>query len=157
MQIGTFFSVSEQTAFFLLSVVLGAALGIVYDVFRAVRIIFPPAARSAAVAAEDVLFCLIYGFCIFCYSAAVCGGELRFFMLLGSLLGFTLYILTLGNTVTGILRQAAAAVYEILRKVYSLLLEPFVNFFKKLCQKVCSVFVRNHKNKQKIALSKKNP
>lgn len=157
MQIETFFSVSQQTAFFLLSAVLGAAMGVVYDVFRVFRILFPPAAKSKPVAVQDVLFWLIYGFCIFCYSSEVCGGSLRFFMFLGSLLGFTLYILTIGNLITGILRQIAETVRKILRTVYSLLFEPIVKLLKNLCQKVGLFFVRIYKKSKKTEGSVKKP
>lgn len=156
LQIGTFFSVSSQTSFFLLSVVLGAALGVVYDCFRVFRILFPPAAKAAAVAVQDVLFWLIYGFGIFLYSAAVCGGSLRFFMFIGSLLGFALYILTLGDLITGILRQLATAVYRILRKVYSVSLEPIVKFLRKNCQKLRHVFVGSYENAENVGQSEKN-
>lgn len=148
---------SQQTSFFLLSVVLGAAMGVVYDLFRVFRIIFPPAAKTAAAAVQDVIFWLIYGFALFCYSSAVCGGELRFFMLFGSLIGFTLYIVTLGNLITGILRRIASAVGKALHKVYSALFEPLVNILKDLCQKVRTVFVRNHKNNTKKVSGDKKP
>lgn len=157
MQIETFFSVSQQTAFFLLSVVLGAAMGVVYDVFRVFRILFPPAAKSKPVAFQDVLFWLIYGFCIFCYSSEVCGGSLRFFMFFGSLMGFALYILTIGNFITGILRQIAETVRRILRKVYSLVFEPIVKLLKNLCQKVSLFFVRIYRKSKKKKRSVKKP
>jgi len=156
LQIETFISVQRQTAYFLLSVVLGAGLGVVYDLFRVLRILFPPAAKPLPAAVQDILFWIIYGFCLFCYSAAVCGGQLRFFMLLGSLIGFTLYIVTLGSLITGILRRIVTAFYRILRKVYSYLFEPIVNLFRKLCQKIHAFFVRNHKNvpNRKISVKK---
>ncbi|MDE5992132.1 MAG: spore cortex biosynthesis protein YabQ [Oscillospiraceae bacterium] len=155
MQIETFFSISQQTAFFLLSVVLGAALGVVYDIFRVFRILFPPAAKSKPAAVQDVLFWLIYGFCMFCYSTAVCGGSLRFFMLFGSLIGFALYIVTVGNLIVGTLRQIAETVRRILRKVYSVLFEPIVKILKNFCQKVSLVFVRIYKKSRKTERSTK--
>lgn len=157
MQIETFFSVSQQTAFFLLSVVLGAALGVVYDVFRVFRILFPPAAKKTPLAVQDVLFWLIYGFCIFCYSTAVCGGSLRFFMLFGSLAGFALYILTIGNLITGVLRRTAESVRQVLRKVYSLLFEPIVKLLKNLCQKVRLFFIQIYRKSKKTERSVKKP
>lgn len=157
MQIETFFSVSQQTAFFLLSVVLGAAMGVVYDIFRVIRILFPPAAKSKSLAVQDVIFWLIYGFCIFCYSSEVCGGSLRFFMFFGSLMGFALYILTIGNFITGILRQFAETVRRILRKVYSLVFEPIVKLFKNLCQKFSRFFVRIYRKSKKIEGTDKKP
>ena len=130
-----------------MSVVLGAALGILYDCFRVLRIVFPPAAKKNAVIAEDIIFWIIYGFCIFCYAAAFARGQVRFFMFFGSLIGFVLYMVTIGNAVTGVIRKIFDAVCKILHKVYSVLIEPFVKLKAKICQKLVPVFVRNHKNK----------
>ena len=156
MHLNTFFSVSQHTSLFLMSVVLGAALGILYDCFRVLRIVFPPAAKRNAVIAEDIIFWIIYGFCIFCYAAAFARGQVRFFMFFGSLIGFVLYMVTIGNAVTGVIRKIFDAVYKILHKVYSLLIEPFVKIKAKICQKLVPVFVRNHKNKRSIKNLLKN-
>lgn len=156
MHLDTFFSISQQTALFLLSVVLGAGLGVVYDCFRVFRIIVPRAARSAAVAVQDVIFWLIYGFCVFCYAAALARGQVRLFIVLGSLIGFILYIFTVGNAVTRVIRRVVNAVYGVLHKVYSVMIEPFVKILRIICQKISPVFVRNYKNKpKKIRSSKK--
>ena len=149
MHLDTFFSISQQTALFLLSVVLGAGLGVVYDCFRVFRIVFPPASKKAAVAVEDIIFWLIYGFCVFCYSAVLARGQVRFFIVAGSLIGFVLYIVTIGNAVTGVIRRIVTAVCKVLRKVYSTIIEPFVKILRIICQKACSVFVRSHKNTEK--------
>lgn len=130
-------------------------MGVVYDVFRVLRILFPPAAKTGAAAVQDILFWLIYGLCIFFYSAAVCGGKLRLFMFLGSLAGFALYIVTIGNFITEILRRFVTAVYKIIRKVYLALFEPPVKTLKKLCQKIPLFFVGNHKNAAKKVFSEK--
>lgn len=135
---------------------LGAALGVVYDCFRVLRIIFPPAAKRGAVIAEDIIFWLIYGFCIFCYAAVLARGQIRFFILFGSLIGFVLYIVTIGNIITGIIRKVFEAIYRILHKVYSSLIGPFVEIKEKICQKFAPVFVRSYKNKKRIKRSVKN-
>ncbi|MCM1328506.1 MAG: spore cortex biosynthesis protein YabQ [Ruminococcus sp.] len=155
MSLNTFFSVSQQTAAFLMSVLLGAGLGVVYDCFRAARILLPALAKPKPVFVQDVVFWLIYGFCVFCFAAVSARGQVRLFMFLGSVLGFTLYILTLGNFITGIIRRAAEAVYGILHKVYSAVIEPIVKIMTIFCQKVSRFFVRSHKNNGKSERSVK--
>ena len=157
MNLNTFFSVSQQTASFLLSVLLGAVLGVVYDCFRVARILLPPLAKPKPTFFEDVLFWLIYGFCVFCFAAATARGQVRIFMLLGSILGFTLYILTLGNLITGVIRSIVTAVYRVLHKVYSALIEPIVKLMRTFCQKVFRFFVGSHENNRKLKRSVKNP
>lgn len=146
MHIDTFFTISQQTAIFLMSVVLGAAMGVLYDCFRVLRTVFPPLAKRGAVMMEDVLFWLIYGACIFLFAANFARGQVRFFIFFGSVLGFILYIVTVGSIVIGIIRSVFNTVYKVLHKVYSFAIEPFVKLFKIICQKIVPVFVGNHKN-----------
>ena len=129
-----------------MSVVLGAALGVVYDVFRVFRIVFPPAKKSGAVLVQDIIFWLIYGFAIFCFSTLAARGQIRFFVFFGSLLGFVLYIVTVGNFITGVLRWFFDAFYGTLRKVYSVTIEPIVKILRKNCQKAMCVFVGSNEN-----------
>ena len=119
MNLETFFSVSEQTVQFLLSVVLGAGLGIVYDCFRVFRILFPTARKNGAVCAGDIVFMIISGAAVFLFAVMFCRSQVRLFSVIGALLGFVLYILTIGNFITGILRAIVSAVCKILQKVYS--------------------------------------
>lgn len=155
LNLNTFFSVSQQTAAFLLSVLLGAALGVVYDCFRVARILLPPIAKPKPTFCADILFWLIYGFCVFCFAATAARGQVRMFMFLGSVLGFTLYILTLGNLITGVIRSIVTAVYRVLHKVYSAVIEPIVKLLRTFCQKVSRFFVRSHKNNPKLKRSVK--
>ena len=87
MDLETFFTVSEQCSLFLLSVVLGLGIGVFYDVFRTLRIVFPPAAKKNAVFVEDIIFMAASGAAIFLYSAVLCRGQVRFFCVIGTLLG----------------------------------------------------------------------
>lgn len=151
MKLDTFFSISRQTLIFLLSVILGAVLGVLYDCFRVLRVLFPPAAKPKAVFIGDVLFWLIYGFCVFCYGAVFARGQVRLFIIFGSLIGFALYLLTVGSVVIGVIRCAAEAVRKILLKVYSGTIEPFVKLLRIFCQKITQFFVGNHKNDNKSA------
>lgn len=155
MQLETFFSVSQHTSQFLLSVVLGGALGVVYDLFRTLRIIFPPAAKSGAVLVQDIIFCIICGFSVFCFSTLAVRGQVRFFIFFGSAIGFVLYILTIGNVITGVLRLVFGTIYGTLRKVYSSIIEQLVNLSRNICQKGSGVFVGSNENVENNALSGK--
>ncbi len=138
-----------------MSIVLGAAVGVVYDCFRALRIIFPPAAKDTAVLVEDILFCIIAGFSLFCFSTLAVRGQIRFFIFLGAVVGFVLYILTIGSIVTGVLKLVFGTIYGSLRKVYSFIIEPIVNLSRNICQKGSSVFVGSTENVENNDLSGK--
>ncbi|MBQ2823184.1 MAG: spore cortex biosynthesis protein YabQ [Oscillospiraceae bacterium] len=150
MQLDTFFTVSEQLLQFLLSVVLGAGLGVVYDVFRVIRIVFPFARKKGAVCVGDIIFMVLCGFAVFLFAAMFCRGEVRFFCIFGAVPGFILYMLTLGNFVTGVFRVIVTAVVKILQKVYSLLFVPAVNFVKNFCIKINKLFVHSYENAENL-------
>lgn len=116
MDLETFFTVSEQCSLFLLSVVLGLGIGVFYDVFRVLRIIFPSAAKKKAVFAEDMIFMVVSGAAVFVYAALLCRGQVRFFCVIGTFLGFLLYIVTVGSLIVGILRSIASAIAKFFRK-----------------------------------------
>ncbi len=135
MELETFFSVSEQTAQFFLSVALGAGLGILYDVFRAVRIVFPFTKKFAAVLVGDTVFTLCAGAALFLFAVVFCRAEIRLFCIIGACLGFVLYIASLGNFIIGILRTIFSFLYTGLRKVYSLISAQFVKIAKGIYPK----------------------
>lgn len=135
MELESFFTVSRQTAQFFMSVALGAALGILYDCFRAVRIVFPFMRKNGAVLAADIVFGLCFGTALFLFGALFCRGSVRFFCAAGTILGFILYIVTLGSLITGILRAVVSALYKILHKVYSTVSAPIVKLTKRIYPK----------------------
>ena len=88
------FSLETETQIYLLSVLLGAGIGVVYDMFRAVRIIFRH--KKAAVFAEDIIFCALAGFAVFTFATGLTG-KLRFFTVAGMAAGFVIEHFSLGN------------------------------------------------------------
>ena len=74
-------AVNTQTMIFFQSLLLGAALGMVYDLFRIFRVAVPLPAGMIVV--EDVLYFVFCGFVSFFFAMTVNFGQVRFFILLG--------------------------------------------------------------------------
>lgn len=135
----TFFSVNEELTLFGLSCLMGALLGICYDIFRTARILFPH--NSWLIAIEDIMFFAIYGAALLSFSTAAARGELRFYYVIGNLLGFTLYIFTLGSIITSIMKKLFFAV----KKTISFVLTPFKRCCAFLHKKTGAKFVGSSK------------
>jgi hypothetical protein len=118
MKLDTFFTVTEQAEIFLLAVLLGGALGVVFDAFRLLRAVFVTARRKIAVGIADFLYVLFYAFCIFIYSALLGRGEVRFFIIIGSLCGFTLEVMTIGGAVTSLTRTVSDKIHAYCRRLW---------------------------------------
>lgn len=131
MELETFFSVSQQLRIFLLSCLGGAFIGVVYDVFRALRIAVPHG--KIAVFAEDCIFFGICGLYLMLFALVFARGELRIYMVFGSLIGFVIYLLSVGKIVTGILLKIRGFLVALAKAVA----KPFVIIAKYSAHKLC--------------------
>lgn len=107
--------IAAEAMLFLTSCLLGAALGVVYDFFRAVRLLFPPGAALAF--AEDGLFFAVVGVAEFVFFLNHTYGQLRGFLLIGQGLGFLIYYLTAGRAVYCLMRRLTRLLKGMVRWV----------------------------------------
>ena len=128
------FTLEAETQIYLLSVLLGVGIGIVYDMFRAVRIMFRH--NKAVVFAEDIVFCALAGFAVFTFVTGLTG-KLRVFTVVGMAAGFVLEHFSVGNISMFLFRKLVA----LLKRLF---IVPLVEFIHKIGQKIMTAFVKNH-------------
>lgn len=126
----------DQAAALVLSLFMGAALGLVYDLLR------PPrrGARGAAGVCLDALFCLIAGAAAFCFAMAAGDGRLGTWELGCAAAGFVLYM----HTLSAITLPAAEALYRALgraRRRGGKFLKKSADLAKSLFQKALKCFI----------------
>jgi len=112
----------QQVSVFLLSLLVGAALGALYDVFRISRVAFYTSPE--VVFLEDVLFFVICALTTFFFGLTVIEGMLRAFLLIGELLGAIFYHLTLGKLVMRVSIKIITIIKAIIRFLFEYLLRP---------------------------------
>ena len=105
-------SVSAQAAVFLWLVAAGAAAGLLFDGFRAVRRVWPHA--NALTQLEDVLYWLIVFLLVMHVLFTRNGGEMRGYVLLGFALGMLLYFNACSRFALQLLIRLMAAVKRVL-------------------------------------------
>lgn len=113
---------ADQVFVFVSSLLVGAALGLLYDIFRITRIAFPTA--PAVVFIEDVLFFLICALVTFFYGLTVIDGMLRVFLILGELLGGIIYFCTIGQLVMRVSKTIIKAVEAVIRFIFRWIMRP---------------------------------
>lgn len=113
---------SNQTLAFLHACLLGAAMGVFYDVFRILRIAIPT--RKGVVFAQDVVFFLLCAVATFLFLLSEIDGVVRVFLFIGELLGAVLYYFTLGQLVMKVSKTIIEVVKAILRFIVRYLLAP---------------------------------
>ncbi len=150
----TFFNVSEQTSLFLWSCVMGFGVGIFYDIFRVARIIFKHGKVSVFI--EDVIFTLFFALCIFVYSTEVARGQIRFFIIGGAMLGFVVYLSTVGLLIVTIIRRLVFLIRRVLAFIYKHLFSPIISLIVAFCQILKSGFVYFSSTLKKLYQTSKN-
>ena len=113
----TFLTVREELLLFFGAVLLGCGMELLFDIFRAVRLIIPHKAAAAAI--EDIVFIVLWAGCIICFTTAFAKGDFRVFYIAGSILGFVLWRLLLGNPLVRLLSRILSAVLRLLKWIIS--------------------------------------
>ena len=99
----------------------GAAMAVIYDVFRILRRIIPH--NSVAVGAEDLIFWLCLSVPAFCFVLFINDGVFRLYFILGILLGIFVYretfsrlIIFITEFIVGKLRKLTIFILKKIRK-----------------------------------------
>lgn len=143
-------TVAQQTWEFLLAILLGAALGVCYDIFRIVRIavVNPP----ALVIFEDIIYALVCASATLCYLISISDGRLRIFVLIGEVLGFVLYYCTLGVLVLKISKGIIGFIKAVIGWIWRVLCLPVIRLLRWVVRffiKAAGNPLNNLKNKAK--------
>ncbi len=124
--------VGNQAYLFLIFTFTGMAIGILFDIFRALRKNFNTS--NILISIQDILFWIITGFMILYNIWYFNDGEIRIFMFLGIILGVLIYILTLSNIIFQLL-------YKILTIAKSILIKP-IQAIIRLFKDIFEVFLK---------------
>lgn len=99
-----------QAAVFGYACILGVMLGILYDVFRIIRVVINP--KNITIFVQDIIYFLISGAITFLFVLALNFGEPRFYILIGESAGWILYHTTLGHVMCKNFRKIVKAIKQ---------------------------------------------
>ena len=137
--------VAEQTQIFLFSIGFGFLLGILYDVFRTVRMIISES--KGFVLFMDLLYFLVCTFLNFCYILTVDYGKIRFYVVFAQILGWLIYYFSFGAVAIRFSRFVSKAV----RGLAGLAFKPINAVFKRIKLLYNKIFGFNKKIIRKFA------
>lgn len=120
-------SVEVQLISFLYALAFGAVTGVLYDAFRIIRVAFP--IGRAAVFVEDMVFLFAAGILNFIFFLELNSGEIRVFILLGTIAGFVIYYFTVGMLII----KSAKLIVKIFRMIFGFVFGIIFAPIKKIC------------------------
>lgn len=150
---------------FLMFILTGLAIGILFDIFRILRRSFKT--KDFITYIEDILFWVFTGIILLYSIFTFNNGELRGFVFIGVLLGIILYILTLSkylikicvytvNIIKKIIIFPIKLLVNLVKKIFIIPLNKIIVTIKKYLKKIISKNKLNIKiNKKELNLSQK--
>ena len=134
----------NQVYLFLIFIVNGIIIGILFDFFRVLRKSFKT--TDIVTYIEDLLFWILTGFSILYFIFVFNNGEIRLFMFLGIAIGITVYMLIFSSIFIKINVTVLVFFKNILKKILIFILIPF-KFLKKIFFKPISfIFINIRKS-----------
>lgn len=118
--------VSNQAYLFLVFIINGIIIGLLFDFFRIARKVFHT--NDIVTYIEDILFWILTGIIILYSIFTFNNGELRLFMFLGILLGAFVYMVFVSSYIIKI----NVKIINMLKKVFGILITPCKMIYKFL-------------------------
>lgn len=120
--------VLNQASLFLIFVINGIVIGLVFDIFRILRKSFKTS--DIITTFEDILFWIITGIIIL-YSIFVFNdGEIRFFMFIGIILGAMLYMFLISRYVIKLSVGTILVIKKFVKFIFKILIFPIQIIYK---------------------------
>jgi spore cortex biosynthesis protein YabQ len=120
--------VINQASLFLIFVINGIIIGLVFDIFRILRKSFKTSDIITTI--EDILFWIITGIIILYSIFVFNNGEIRFFMFIGIFLGVILYILLLSNYIIKVSVKIIFLAKKIVAFIFKIIIFPVRSTYK---------------------------
>lgn len=152
--------VAQQTQLFLYAFGFGFVLGVLYDVFRIIRLIL--SGGKSAVFVADILYLAVCTLLTFYFALVLNSGVLRGYILAGEILGWLVYYFSLGvivvrisNRVISTCRKALSGFIRLLRRPIKFVVRKLRNCSKKITSKLTKINRKTYK-KFKFHLQKRH-
>ncbi len=130
--------VAEQTLLFFEALAVGFVLGLFMEPLRIYRMMVRPG--TVAVFFQDIIYWFLCAVCSFVFILTVNSGQLRVFLVIGIVIGMTIYFLTIGT----LIMKASKAITAFLRRVHR-----FLN--RKITYPATQAYEKTKKNAMKTA------
>ncbi len=139
-------NIASQTKLLLFALGLGFIIGIIYDIFRIIRLSI--SRGRAAVFVQDILFFIIFSAVTFVFCLTLNNGKIRLFIVLSEILGFLIYYISFGAfviRVSGKIIYYIKKFFTLMAKVISAPILFFHRIILKIFKKISKIIVKRGK------------
>jgi len=142
-------SMPAQAWLFLSTILVGACIGLFFDVLRIFRKTVPHS--NIAVQIEDLLFWLTVTIAVFYFMLLRNFGEIRLFSIIGIALGLALYFAILSQWVLKVSVGVINYIKKVILSALMIIFTPFRLFFGWLIRPIISFLKRRRKGLRNVS------
>ena len=128
--------VTNQAYLFLIFIINGIIIGLLFDFFRILRRTF--STNDFVTYIQDIIFWILTGLIILYFIYIFNNGEIRLFLFLGIFIGLTLYILLASSYVIKI----NVAILTFFKKIFQTIFKYLLLPFKFIYQTLKKIFIK---------------
>lgn len=121
---------NTESFLFFSSILLGFIIGFYYEIFRFIRLAFPH--PDFLIALEDLCFFIPLSPVLIFFHYALNSGIFRWFSMAGCLLGFLLYLGTVGKLLLHCSAGILFCIKAVLKGLYGIFIRPLYIVFKNI-------------------------
>lgn len=119
---------NNQAYLFIMFVINGLLIGILFDVFRILRKSFKTTDFITYI--EDIIFWILTGILILYFIFIYNNGEIRFYIFLGIAIGILLYVLTISTYIVKFGTKIITSAKNVILKLSYIIIHPFIILLK---------------------------
>lgn len=120
--------VTNQAYLFLIFIINGILIGLLFDFFRILRKTFKT--KDLITYIQDIIFWILTGFIILYSTFTFNNGEIRIFMFIAILLGVVFYMMLISSYVIKVIVRIINFIKDIILKIFNIILMPFKWIYK---------------------------
>lgn len=140
----------NQAYLFLIFTIDGFLIGLIFDFFRILRKEFKTS--NIVTYIEDILFWILTGLIVLISMILFSNGTIRFYMLIGIIIGFITYILTLSKLLIKMSVFIIDKIKGTIKFIFSIIFYPIkiiYEFLYKIVKKLCNLLFKFAKTTEK--------
>jgi len=125
--------VDNQAYLFVIFIINGILIGILFDIFRILRKSFKT--MDLVTYIQDIIFWILTGILTLYFIFTYNNGEIRLYVFLGIILGVLLYMLTVSKYIIKFSVSIINFIKKIIERIIKIIIYPF-NFILKVIKKI---------------------
>ena len=126
--------INNQAVLFLIFSLNGVIIGLIFDFFRILRKSFKTSNLMTYI--QDIIFWIVTGISVIIFMYSFSDGTIRFYMFLGLMFGFIIYILAIS--------QYIIKIFVYIIKTVKTILNSIIKFITYPLKKIITIFKNRH-------------